>query len=961
MKEGIYLAIFLLVLMLNLVSANVLNVPTDYSTIQGAINNASNGDTINISAGTYIPANLNWDGFGYLRVNKSLILVGVGSLNTIINGQHLHSVIGGGSHATCLWLESSNVTLKGLTIKGCDWGIRVSDAYVPSLTEISDLIFNDVTFTDNYGHGIVFENYSGVVFKRVEFIDSNANANGDRGIYISPTASAEDFTLTNTNANDNRKAGFNCQGTLDGLIINGGEFNRNTGGLNYEGNGPYFGAGLELDGVSNAEINGIETNENGLLGPNDCGNAFWNTPPFSMTGGAGILLKDDTSSINILNSELKNNANGIMVEWCKHWPTSSQPNNINISFDEIEGNVNYGILNRAPLSFVDAKNNWWGDCTGPSGVGSGTGDSVSANVTYSPWLGICITDTDQPTCAIENENLTLNATINGNNFSSIIFSININNTWMNKTGTLYPQNSSIAKATISSSEVVSGQNITWYATVKDTFGNEEKSSINTFYIRQKTQLTTNPSSPNGLNGWFINEPEFTLSNPAPLSSIFYRWDGMGPYLYSLSFKLENTPNNASVSGGILELTYWANFTCGAETKKESEQKIILKFDFAFPVIKDIQPENGSIIYSGQRPLINALIDEIYQSNSGINQDSINLFLDGDKLNPTITKSGDLDLIVSYIPTFNLAMREHIVKLNATDNAGHYSERIWTFRINLSEPFNITVNSPINTTYNSRNIQFKVTATKNVDLWFINYGDKHPKLKKLCSNCNEYGISRKKNQILNEGWNNITIIANDSYGSSKQENIRFFIDSKPPKISQIFPRRSAVINGSEFFIKYTENNPLTATLFFNPNITLQNCTSGKNVNCSTSVDLSEFDGQFIDFYFELNDSINLEKSKETRVLVDTTSPILSVNDPVNDAEYENNKVPFRISISEKVLLEYYDEYSPNPRWKHLCVNCDSYGETRVKTERLNAGTHSIIIRAVDKAGNSDTEEITFTVQ
>ena len=36
---------------------------------------------------------------------------------------------------------------------------------------------------------------------------------------------------------------------------------------------------------------------------------------------------------------------------------------------------------------VDAENNWWGDASGPSGVGPGTGDAVSANVDYDPWLG----------------------------------------------------------------------------------------------------------------------------------------------------------------------------------------------------------------------------------------------------------------------------------------------------------------------------------------------------------------------------------------------------------------------------------------------------------------------------------------------------------------------------------------------------------------------------------------------
>jgi len=34
----------------------------------------------------------------------------------------------------------------------------------------------------------------------------------------------------------------------------------------------------------------------------------------------------------------------------------------------------------------DATHNWWGDISGPSGLGPGIGDAVSANVDYDPWL-----------------------------------------------------------------------------------------------------------------------------------------------------------------------------------------------------------------------------------------------------------------------------------------------------------------------------------------------------------------------------------------------------------------------------------------------------------------------------------------------------------------------------------------------------------------------------------------------
>ena len=56
-----------------------------------------------------------------------------------------------------------------------------------------------------------------------------------------------------------------------------------------------------------------------------------------------------------------------------------------INQNNIEGNVWAGILNETDV-VVDARYNWWGHAGGPSGEGPGTGDAVSENVGYSPWL-----------------------------------------------------------------------------------------------------------------------------------------------------------------------------------------------------------------------------------------------------------------------------------------------------------------------------------------------------------------------------------------------------------------------------------------------------------------------------------------------------------------------------------------------------------------------------------------------
>ena len=63
-----------------------------------------------------------------------------------------------------------------------------------------------------------------------------------------------------------------------------------------------------------------------------------------------------------------------------------------INFNDIVGNVEFGVYNETPDDHtVYAEENWWGDPSGPSGEGGGTGDAVSSGVVFEPWR-------DEPVC-----------------------------------------------------------------------------------------------------------------------------------------------------------------------------------------------------------------------------------------------------------------------------------------------------------------------------------------------------------------------------------------------------------------------------------------------------------------------------------------------------------------------------------------------------------------------------------
>ncbi|MEI6210903.1 MAG: YDG domain-containing protein, partial [bacterium] len=92
------------------------------------------------------------------------------------------------------------------------------------------------------------------------------------------------------------------------------------------------------------------------------------------TTNAGLYI--DTPNVAMMADTLANNYIGVVFG----------PHAVGdaINFSSIAGNT-YGVTNACKTA-IDATHNWWGATSGPSGVGTGTGDKVSANVTYAPYL-----------------------------------------------------------------------------------------------------------------------------------------------------------------------------------------------------------------------------------------------------------------------------------------------------------------------------------------------------------------------------------------------------------------------------------------------------------------------------------------------------------------------------------------------------------------------------------------------
>ncbi|MCP4415535.1 MAG: hypothetical protein GY805_02865 [Chloroflexi bacterium] len=99
---------------------------------------------------------------------------------------------------------------------------------------------------------------------------------------------------------------------------------------------------------------------------------------------AGLTVDDGTVTA-VCSTFSNNGTDGIVVE------NNGMPS-LSISSSTISGNGGVG-LNNLGSELADARHSWWGDASGPGGIGSGSGDTVQGNVLYDPWFTeeTCIT------------------------------------------------------------------------------------------------------------------------------------------------------------------------------------------------------------------------------------------------------------------------------------------------------------------------------------------------------------------------------------------------------------------------------------------------------------------------------------------------------------------------------------------------------------------------------------------
>ncbi|MBN2134159.1 MAG: right-handed parallel beta-helix repeat-containing protein [Acidobacteria bacterium] len=394
------------------------NVPAG-GDIQSAIDSASAGDTVQLEAGTYT---------GQVRIYKNNItLRGVGSTSVIqaepsmvwsFTLTYTYKPVVGLDNVSGIVIE--DLKIDGLGLGGTNnrftgVGIWNSSATLRNLTitRMRDNPFGGV----QHGYGVEARNNTGSSYS-VTIQNCDINDFQKNGIEIRD--SGYHATISGNTVTGHGPTNLNAQNGIVIVGIDATVQNNTLSGFHYTGGTWSSTTILYMSGASgtvtgNTLTSGIQSGIYGLdAGPMTITNnrvtitsliagvyysgiafgEYYSSGHFNavisnntLTGngnslalGMDLFTNAGTISVTGTGNSITNFGTGISI----YEGSAGTISSLSINNSDIVGNTDFGASSNTSVA-ADLTNNWWGACDGPSGVGTGSGDAVTANILYSPW------------------------------------------------------------------------------------------------------------------------------------------------------------------------------------------------------------------------------------------------------------------------------------------------------------------------------------------------------------------------------------------------------------------------------------------------------------------------------------------------------------------------------------------------------------------------------------------------
>jgi len=408
----------------------------DGESIQLAINSASSGDTITVGPGTYQES---------VTIDKDLKLIApdgatiqapttpedVYLAESSPKYHYAVGLLGGIYNASTDTVEGTDtitVELSGFTID--------ANNYIPTGRWASILVrnVNDVSGTSSINQNELInilvdgkETFGILGYGDLDVIISeneiNGFARGGIGIMsgyvevINNVVTGPGLGVPVTWAPNGIQVGRGASGLIQGNDVSG---------CGWPGT-DWAGTGVLVVDTSNVEVNDnwVHSNEQGIgvvdfpvefYGPNWPGviSDVSVTRNMLTDNAWGITVANDCTNITVAYNCIRDTLGDSIDVYTYNIYYGDlgilPPTNVDVNYNSIIGSGYDGLwVGPYVTETVNAVNNWWGDSSGPSGDGPGSGDTVIGNADYNPWImSLTYTGSPQP-----NNNVILEAELIG--------------------------------------------------------------------------------------------------------------------------------------------------------------------------------------------------------------------------------------------------------------------------------------------------------------------------------------------------------------------------------------------------------------------------------------------------------------------------------------------------------------------------------------------------------------------
>jgi hypothetical protein len=201
----------------------------------------------------------------------------------------------------------------------------------------------------------------------------------------------------------------------------------------------------------------------------------------------------------------------------------------------------------------------------------------------------------------------------------------------------------------------------------------------------------------------------------------------------------------------------------------------------------------------------------------------------------------------------------------------------------------------------------------------------------------------------QGWNNVTVWANDTNNRINSSFISYFVDSIYPVINITRPLNKSNLSYNNVEINYTLSDANLNSCWWSNNFGASNTS----LTCGTNITGQTWTQGNNNITIWANDTINNVNRSDVYFLVDTSAPTITISSPTNNKIYtaiQNIDLNYSATDGSPITCAFAIDGGAN-----TSTSCAT--NTTINT---TVGDHSVIVYATDSFGNVGTSsQINFT--